>query len=175
MVRTQSRPYGLCHHPYTKAHIRGFGSSYLHVYACLLLCFMLVLASLVLGFAMLNAFHRLDLVWLHPTPMRPCLDVTIWEASLDAGLLHTYLSLSAPCDAMLTMFVCGTRWLSMHLCTLAHMSMHESFLLVCRPCFNTMKLWMFDPNLHLSLKNRSVFLVNTDLNFFWSQSISYFH
>ena len=137
MVRTQARPYGLCHRPYTKAHIKGFGSSYLHVYACLLLCFMLVLASIVLGFAMLNAFHRLDLVWLHPTPMRPCLDVTIWEASLDARLLRTYLSLSAPCDAMLTMFVCTTRWLSMHLCTLAHMSMHESCLLVCHPCFNT--------------------------------------
>ena len=77
MVRTRSRPYGFCHCPYTKAHIKGFGSSYLHVYACLLLCFMLVLASLVLGFAMLDALRGLDLVWLHPTLMRPCLDVTI--------------------------------------------------------------------------------------------------
>ena len=76
-----------------KAHIKGFGSSYLHVYACLLLCFMLVLASLVLGIAMLDALHRLDLVWSHLTPMSPCLDVTIWEASLDAGLLHAYPSL----------------------------------------------------------------------------------
>jgi len=135
---------------------------------------MLVLASLVLGFAMLNAFGRLDLVWLHPTPMRPCLDVTIWEASLDARLLRTYLSLSASCDAMLTMFVCATRWLSMHLCTLAHMSMHESCLLVCCPCFNTLKLWTFDPNLHLSFKNRFVFSVNTDLKFYWSQHISVF-
>ena len=25
-----------------------------------------------------------------------------------------------------------------------------SSMLVCRPCFNTMKLWTFDPNLHLS-------------------------
>ena len=47
MVRTRSRPYGLCHCPYTKAHIKGFGSSYLHVYACLLLCFMLMLTSLI--------------------------------------------------------------------------------------------------------------------------------
>ena len=31
------------------------------------------------------------------------------------------------------------------------MSMHESCLLVCCPCFNTMKLWTSDPNLHLSL------------------------
>ena len=92
-VRTQSRPYGLCHCPYTLAHIKGFGSSYLHVYACLLLCFMLVLASLVLGFAMLDALHGLDLVWLHSMPMRPCLDVTIWEASLGARLLYAYPSL----------------------------------------------------------------------------------
>ena len=39
----------------------------------------------------------------------------------------------------------------MHLYTLAYMFMQESCLLVCRPCFNTMKLWTFDPNLHLSL------------------------
>ena len=36
----------------------------------------------------------------------------------------------APCDAMLAMLVCATRWLSMHLYTLAYMSMHESCLLV---------------------------------------------
>ena len=53
MFRTQSRHYGLYHCPYTKVHIKGFGSSYLHVYACLLLCFMHVLAPLVLGFSML--------------------------------------------------------------------------------------------------------------------------
>ena len=83
----------------------------------------------------------LDLVWLHLMPMRPCLDVTIWEASLDVGLLCTYPSLSALCNAMLTMFAYATCWLSMHLYTLAHMSMYESCLLVCCPCFNTMKLW----------------------------------
>ena len=53
-------------------------------------------------------------------------------------------------DAMLTMLIYATRWLSMHLYTLAHMSMHESCLLVCHPCFNTMKLWTFNPNLHFS-------------------------
>ena len=51
---------------------------------------------------------------------------------------------------MSTMLVCATRWLSMHLYTLAYMSMHESCLLVCRPCFNIVKLWTFNPNLHLS-------------------------
>ena len=59
--------------------------------------------------------------------------------------------LSAPCDDMLAMLVCATRWLSMHLYMLAYMAMHESCLLVCHPYFNTMKLWAFDPNLHLSL------------------------
>ena len=51
---------------------------------------------------------------------------------------------------MLTMLIYATHWLSMHLYMLAYMSMHESCLLVCHPDFNTMKLWTFDPNLHLS-------------------------
>ena len=61
--------------------------------ACLLLYFMLVLASLVLGFAMLDALCGLDLVWLHPKPMRLCLGVTTWDASSDVGLLRAYPSL----------------------------------------------------------------------------------
>ena len=44
----------------------------------------------------------------------------------------------------------------MHLYTLAYMSMHESCLLVCRPCFNTMKLWTSDPNLHLSFADTAL-------------------
>ena len=149
MVRTRSRPYGLCHRPYTKAHIEGFGSLYLHVYACLLLCFMLMLASLVLGYAMFGALHGLDLVWLHLTPMRPCSDVTIWEAFPDVGLLHAYPSLFHSADAMLTMLVYATRWLSMPLYTLAYMFMHKSCLLLCHPYFNTIKSLTFDSNLHL--------------------------
>ena len=58
-----------------------------------------------------------------------------------------------PCDDILVMLVCAACWVYMHLYTLAYMSMHESCLLVCCPCFNTMKLWTFDPNLHLSLAN----------------------
>jgi len=58
---------------------------------------------------------------------------------------------SVRCYAMLTMFVRAAYWLSLHPYTLAHMSMHESCLLMYCPCFNTMKLWTFDPNLHLSL------------------------
>ena len=60
------------------------------------------------------------------------------------------LPFSAPCNAMFTMLVCTTSWLSMHLYSLAYRSMHESCLLVCHPYFNTKKLWTSDPNLHLS-------------------------
>ena len=59
---------------------KGLDHLYLHVYVCLLLCFMLALASLVLVFATLDALSGFVVVWLHPTPMRPCLDVTIWDA-----------------------------------------------------------------------------------------------
>ena len=52
---------------------------------------------------------------------------------------------------MLAMLVYATHWLYMLLYTLAYLSIHKSCLLVCRPCFNIMKLWRFDPNLHLSL------------------------
>ena len=137
MVRIWSRPYGLCHRPYTLAHIKGFGSPDFHVYACLLLCLISMLASLDLGFAMFDALSGFVVVWLHPMPMRPCSGVTTWDAS--------------PCDDMLTMLVCATCWLSMHLYTLAYISMHKSCLLVCFPHFNTMKLWTFNPNLHLYL------------------------
>ena len=64
--------------------------------------------------------------------------------------MHTF-PFSALFDDMLAMLVCATRWLSMHSYTLTYMSMHESCLLVCRQCFNIMKLWTFDPKLHLSL------------------------
>ena len=60
---------------------------------------------------------------------------------------------SAPRDDMLAMHVCATRWLSTYLYMLAYMSMHKSCLLVCHPCFNTMKLWTSDPNLHLPFAN----------------------
>ena len=58
---------------------------------------------------------------------------------------------SAPCNPMLAMLICATYWLSLHLYMLAYMSLHESCLLVCRLCFNTMKLCTSNPNLHFSL------------------------
>ena len=67
---------------------------------------------------------------------------------------------SASCDDMLTMLVCATRWLSMHLYTLVYMSMHESCLHVCRPYFNTMKLWTSDPNQNLSLADTTFCLLS---------------
>ena len=73
--------------------------------------------------------------------------------------MHT-LPFFAPCDAMLTMLDCATRWLSMHLYMLAYMFIHESCLLVCRLCFNTMKLWSFDHNLHLSLTDATFCLLS---------------
>ena len=57
----------------------------------------------------------------------------------DAGCFMRTFPFSAQCDDMLTMLVYATHWLYMHLYTLAYMSMHESYWLVCRPCFNKMK------------------------------------
>ena len=67
LVGCRSRSYGLGLHPYTLAHIKRFGSFPLCIFmfTCLLLCFMSMLASLDLGFAMLYASRRLFLVWLH--------------------------------------------------------------------------------------------------------------
>ena len=135
---------------------KGLDRPYLHVYACLFLCFMLVLAFLVLGFATLDTLSRFVVVWLCSMPMRPCLNVTIWEMPVASCIPFPF---SASCDDMLTMLVCVTRWLSMHLYMLAYMSMHESCLLVCHPCFNTMKLWTSDPNLHFSLMDTTFFFL----------------
>ena len=68
-----------------------------------------------------------------------------------SGCSMSTLSFSTPRDDMLAMLVCATLWLSTYLYMLAYMSMHESCLLVCHPCFNTMKLWTSDPNLQLPL------------------------
>ena len=68
----------------------------------------------------------------------------------DAGCFVHTSPFSAPRNVMLTMLVCVTRWLSMHLYMLAYMFMHEFCLLMCRPYFSTMKSWTSDPNLHLS-------------------------
>ena len=66
-----------------------------------------------------------------------------------SGCFMRTLPFSTLHDAMLTMLVYATRWLSMPLYTLAYMFMHKSCLLVCHPYFNTIKSLTFDPNLHL--------------------------
>ena len=116
-----------CHCPYNLAHIKGFGSPIFHVYTWLLLCFMLVSASLVLGFVTFGALSGFMVVWLHSTPMRPCLDVAIWDALPWCRLLRARLS---PFSLCLPSFFCATRWLYVHLYTFVYMFMHESFLLV---------------------------------------------
>ena len=70
LVRIQSRPmvFVIVHTPWPIS--KGLDHLDFHVFACLLLCFMLVLASLVLGFAMFDALHGLDFIWLHLMPMR---------------------------------------------------------------------------------------------------------
>ena len=82
--------------------------------------------------------------------------------------------LFALCDDMLAMLVCGTCWLSMHFYSLAYMSMHESCLLVCHPCLNTMKLWTFDSNLHLTLADTNFFLLSCLFVFSFVCLLSYF-
>ena len=72
---------------------KGLGHPYLHVYVCVFLCFMLMLASLVLSFATFDTLSGFVVVWLHLTPMRPCLDVTIWDASPWCRLLPAYFPL----------------------------------------------------------------------------------
>ena len=87
LVRTRSGTCGLCHRLCPLAHIKWFGSS---LSACLCL---LVLVSLVLGFATFDTLNGFVVVWLHLTPTRPCLDVTIWDPSPQCRLLCAYLSL----------------------------------------------------------------------------------
>ena len=116
MARTQSTPYGLCHRPGTSAHIKGFGSPYLDVYAFLLLCFMLVLASLVLGFAILNTVYGCVVISNAHEALFGCNHLgCITMMSIASCIPFPF---SAPCDDMLTMLVCATRWLYPHLYTI---------------------------------------------------------
>ena len=116
------------------------------------------------------SYSRLCHVW-HPQPVCGCVVTTDAHEAL-SGCNHLGCIAMMPiascmpfpffasCDDMLTMLVCATHWLYMHLYTLTYMSMHESCLLVCRPCSNIMKLWTADPNLHLSLADTSFCLLS---------------
>ena len=66
---------------------------------------------------------------------------------------------------LLTMLVCATYWLFMHLYMLVYMFMHESCLLVCHPYFNIMKLWTPDLNLHVFLVDTPFCLLSCSFTF----------
>ena len=72
--------------------------------------------------------------------------------------MHTY-PLFHSVQRLLTMLFCATCWLYVHLYTLVYMFMHESCLLVCHPCFNIMRIWTSDPNLHLSFVDATFLFV----------------
>ena len=119
-----------------------------HICMSCLLAFMLY-ACVSLSSSRLSCLTPLARLWLcgyvrHPwglVRMQP-IGMHCHEAGCS---VHTF-----PLFRSMPMLVCATRWLSVHLYTLDYMSMHESCLLVCRPCFNTMKLWTSDLSLHLS-------------------------
>ena len=124
----------------------------------MLACFILVLASLVLGFAIFDALSRRVVTSDAHEALFGCNHLGCIAMMPVASCIASPFSTS--CNDMFVMVVCATRWLYMHLYTLAYMSVHESCLLVCRPCFNTMKLWTFDPNLHLSFADTTFCLLS---------------
>ena len=91
---------------------------------------MLVLASLVQGFATLNALSGFVVVRLYLTPMRPCLDVTIWDASPWCWLLRAYLS-PFPLHAMIC-FSCLFVPPVGFLCIFTHLLMCSCISLACQ-------------------------------------------
>ena len=152
LVRTRSRPYRLCRRPNTEADIKGFGSPYFQVYACLL-------ASMLYACVNLSC-SRLCHAW-GPPQAWSCLVTSDAHEAL-SGCYHLGCITMMPVASCIPFhfflsvrwYACHAclcpHWLRLHLYMLVYMFMHESCLLVCRPCFNTMKLWAFDPNLHLS-------------------------
>ena len=68
----------------------------------------------------------------------PCVIVALLSLYLRMpGCSSCALPFSALCDDIVAMLVCTTCWLYMHFYMFAYIFMHESCLLVCRPCFNT--------------------------------------
>ena len=118
------------------------------MFAYQLLCFISMLDSLYLGFAMLCALYGLMLAWLHSSLlgfvwMYPCVGYTpVVLVCLIYAFLH-------PLRCCLPCLLCTTRlafFASLHLCMLAYMFMHE---FVCRLYSIPMELWTLDPILHL--------------------------
>ena len=140
---------------------KGLDHSYLHVYACLLLCFY---ACVSLSSSRICHIWGTLRAW--PCVVTSNAHEALFGCNHLGGISECQVApcvpfpFSALLNVMLSMLVCATRWLSMHLHTLAYMFMHESCLVLCRPYLNTMKLWTFDPNLHLSLAKTSFCLLS---------------
>ena len=107
---------------HTPWHISKGLDHFLYACLCLLLCFMSMLASLDLGFAMLCAPRGLVLVWLHPSLLRfAWMQPLVRYMSLVlVCLIHTFL-LSVRClYACLDCFVPPV-WLSLLHCIFARL------------------------------------------------------
>ena len=148
MVRTRSRPYGLHHHPYTKAHIKRVWIILIcmSMFACFY-ALSSMLASLVLSFATLDAFSGFVVAWLHSTPMRPCLDETIWDASPWCWLLCSYHS-PFPLRAMICFPSLFVPPVGLHAYSHVHAWVLFASVLSMLQHNEVMDI---DPNLHLSL------------------------
>ena len=133
--------------------------SFMHVYACLLLCFISMFSYLDLGFAMLFAFFGLVLVslwghllvWLHSSLLW-----LVWMWTLVRNifvmlvcLICTFLHYVQWCNACLTCFVPPVS-LSLLLYIFACSPTCFMHVSVCRPYSNLMELWTPNPNLHMS-------------------------
>ena len=128
---------------------KGLDHPYFHVYVCLLLWFMLMLASLVLGFATLDAFRWFVVVWLHPTPMRPHLGVTTWDASPDVGSLRACPSLS-----------CSMQWYAYYTC-LCHLL---AFFASLHACLHV-HVWVLLASVSSTLQHNEVMDIRTKPTF----------
>ena len=101
LVRTRSRPYGLCYRPYTLAHIKGFGSS---LFSCLYL-----LASMLYACVSLSC-SRLCHVW-RPLRAWSCLVTpdaheALFECNLLEGIFRCQVAPCVPFPFLLSMMIC---------------------------------------------------------------------
>ena len=128
------------------------------VYTCLLLCFVLVLGL---------SCSRLCHAW---SPLRAwyCL---VTSNAHEALFRCDHLGSISKCRlaSYIPFPFCFMRYYAYHVCLHHPLAFYASlhacshvyaWVLVCHPCFNTMKLWTFDPNLHLSLADTTFFLLS---------------
>ena len=169
-VGCRSRSCGLGLHLYTQANIKGFGSFPSNVYVCLhpsMLYLHVSLSRSKLCDALCPSWACVCVVT--SVPHRVCLDVTTCEIHVcGVGVLDIHLSPLRAILICLPCLLCATCLaflVSMHLCTLAYMFMHES---MCHPYSNLMELWTLNPNLHLSSQDTSFLFDNMLLCFFVS-------